>query len=217
MESGNPLTAPRPSSSALLTVDMQADFVDPRGSSPIPGSREVVPNLADLAAAYRQAGLPILHIIRLYRADGSNAEPVRRPALAAGKQVVVPGTPGARIVPELLDGTGELASEDLLRGEPQWLAPREAVLYKPRWGAFYRTPLEQILGEQGSDTVVVAGCNFPNCPRTTIYEASERDFRIVAVEDALSGLYPRGIEELRSIGVHVARSAAWRDQVAGKT
>ncbi|MDZ7731459.1 MAG: hypothetical protein U5K37_11920 [Natrialbaceae archaeon] len=43
--------------------------------------------------------------------------------------------------------------------------------------------------------------NFPNCPRTTIYEASERDFRIVCVPDALSGTYERGLEELRNIGV----------------
>jgi nicotinamidase-related amidase len=47
------------------------------------------------------------------------------------------------------------------------------------------------------------GCNFPNCPRTSIYEASERDFRIVLVEDAVSGLYERGTEEMRNIGVRL--------------
>ena len=31
------------------------------------------------------------------------------------------------------------------------------------------------------------GCNFPNCPRTSIYEASERDFRVVLARDAISG------------------------------
>lgn len=40
-----------------------------------------------------------------------------------------------------------------------------------------------------------AGCNFPNCPRTSIYEASERDFRTVLVRDAISGLYERGEHE----------------------
>ena len=48
------------------------------------------------------------------------------------------------------------------------------------------------------------GCNFPNCPRTSIYEASERDFRVVVVEDAISGIYERGKEELRNIGVTIA-------------
>jgi nicotinamidase-related amidase len=49
--------------------------------------------------------------------------------------------------------------------------------------------------------LVFCGCNFPNCPRTSIFEASERDFRIVLVRDAISGLYERGEQELHAIGV----------------
>jgi nicotinamidase-related amidase len=56
------------------------------------------------------------------------------------------------------------------------------------------------------DSAVVAGCNFPNCPRTTIYEASERDFRAVLVADATSGTYAQGIDELVGIGVRAIRS-----------
>jgi nicotinamidase-related amidase len=51
------------------------------------------------------------------------------------------------------------------------------------------------------NTVVVCGCNFPNCPRTTIYEASERDFRIVLAKDATSAIYDIGLKELKNIGV----------------
>jgi hypothetical protein len=49
----------------------------------------------------------------------------------------------------------------------------------------------------------MCGCNFPNyCPRTTIYETSERDFRIVLVKDAISLIYDiRGLQELQNIGV----------------
>jgi hypothetical protein len=46
-----------------------------------------------------------------------------------------------------------------------------------------------------------------NCPRTSIYEASERDFRIALAEDAISGLYPRGKVEMNNIGVWVADTA----------
>ena len=74
-------------------------------------------------------------------------------------------------------------------------------MYKPRWGAFFGTPLEQHLREQDISTLVFAGCNFPNCPRTSIYEASERDFRVVLARDAVSGLYDRGESELRNIAV----------------
>jgi len=55
---------------------------------------------------------------------------------------------------------------------------------------------------------VFCGCNFPNCPRTSIYEASERDFRTVIVEDAISGLYERGRQELINIGVAALTTAA---------
>jgi hypothetical protein len=56
------------------------------------------------------------------------------------------------------------------------------------------------------DTIVFCGANFPNCPRTSIYEASERDFRLVAARDALSGLYERGERELAGIGVLLLES-----------
>jgi nicotinamidase-related amidase len=68
-------------------------------------------------------------------------------------------------------------------------------------GAFYRTPLEKHLRDLRASTVVVCGCNFPNCPRATIYEASERDLRIAFVLDATSGVYQRGLRELENIGV----------------
>jgi nicotinamidase-related amidase len=89
----------------------------------------------------------------------------------------------------------------LLAGAAQRVAAREVVIYKPRWGAFFKTSLEAHLREHGVSTVVFCGCNFPNCPRTSIYEASERDFQVVLATDAISGLYERGERELEAIGV----------------
>jgi hypothetical protein len=44
----------------------------------------------------------------------------------------------------------------------------------------------------------------PNCPRTTIYEASERDFRIILAKDATSLTYDiGGLQELQNIGVYL--------------
>lgn len=39
-----------------------------------------------------------------------------------------------------------------------------------------------------------------------MYEASERDFRIVLAVDAMSGLYEKGIQELKNIGVTVTKT-----------
>jgi isochorismate hydrolase len=78
------------------------------------------------------------------------------------------------------------------------LGTEEVAIYKPRWGAFYQTPLEEYLREREVSTLVFSGCNFPNCPHTSIYEASERTFGVVLAEDAISGLYDRGKQELRT-------------------
>ena len=81
-------------------------------------------------------------------------------------------------------------------------------MYKSRWGAFYATNLETFLRQNQIHTLIFCGCNFPNCPRTSIYEASERDFRLVLAQDAMSGLYERGIKELEQIGVTVMDTTA---------
>ena len=50
-------------------------------------------------------------------------------------------------------------------------------------------------------TVVMAGCNFPNCPRATRIKASERDYRVVIAADAISGVQPWHRHEATHIGV----------------
>src|SRR5207247_853290 len=80
----------------------------------------------------------------------------------------------------------------LLAGGIQHVGPGEVIIYKPRWGAFFQTPLEAHLRALRVSTLAFCGCNFPNCPRASVYEASERDFRLLLVLDAVSGLYERG-------------------------
>jgi len=92
---------------------------------------------------------------------------------------------------------------DMLEGEPQRISNQEWVLYKPRWSAFHKTSLDTLLERLNVSTVVMTGCNFPNCPRATIYDASNRDMRVVVITDAMSGLYDRGLQELRNIGVEL--------------
>jgi nicotinamidase-related amidase len=85
----------------------------------------------------------------------------------------------------------------------QTITEQEVVFYKPRWGAFYQTLLEEHLRRLAVTTTIFTGCNFPNCPRASIFEASERDFRVVVVRDAVSGFDERGEIEMARIGVVV--------------
>ncbi|MEU8616068.1 isochorismatase family protein, partial [Actinoplanes sp. NPDC048791] len=108
----------------------------------------------------------------------------------------------------LLPGEGpDLDDKLLLDGRPQELGPDEYALFKPRWGAFYRTALDELLRERGVDTVVFAGCNLPNCPRASMIEASERDYRVVLATDAISQATEQSFRELAGIGVVLAATA----------
>ena len=188
--------------SALLIIDVQRDFTIRGAIAEIPGTLQVIQPIERLVQVYRKQGYPIIHVIRLYHADGSNVDLCRRQAIENGKQVVIAGSNGAELMNELKPSRRvRLNSNLLLSGQLQQVGPTEWIIYKPRWGAFYNTLLEKHLHSLGIDTVVVCGCNFPNCPRTTIYEASERDFRIVLAKDATSLIYDRGLQELKSIGV----------------
>lgn len=211
----DPYTRPHPDSAALLLIDVQRDFYAPGSPTEITGTAERIPAMATLAAGFRARGLPIVHMVRLYLPDGSNVDLVRRRAIEQGPGTLAPGSPGSQIAPALLPAPTELDHRTLLQGDLQQIGAAEHVIYKPRWGAFYRTTLQQHLRSQGVDTLVVAGCNFPNCPRTTLYQASERDFRLVLVTDALSGTYPRGLDECRAIGIHVGEVDTVSSWLAG--
>jgi nicotinamidase-related amidase len=222
MTVGDPYTRPLAGSAALVLVDVQRDFLDIPGDitgeeapMPVEGTRAAISAMAKLAKVFRERGLPIVHVVRLYQPDGSNVDLVRRRLIEHGARIAAPGSTGSQIAVELLPNVVELDHELLLLGGLQQVGTAEHVMYKPRWGAFYHTELERHLRESGSNTLVFAGCNFPNCPRTSIYEASERDFRIVLVSDAVSGLYDRGVEECRAIGVDVRDLSQTLDWLAG--
>jgi len=195
-------TRPDPARSALLTVDMQNDFTLAGAPAEIEDTRAVVEPIARLTAAFRAAGRPIVHVIRFYAPDGSDAERVRRSALQGGLELLAPGSEGAEVVAGILPGGAPALEAGRLRaGQPQPLGESEWAMYKPRWNAFFETPLAPFLREQGVDTVVVSGCNYPGCVRATTVGATEHDFRTVLARDAVSRLDPLGIDEMTALGV----------------
>lgn len=213
----DPYTTPNPARAALVTIDVQNDFTLAGAPARIPGTLEAVPIMRRVAEAFRAAGRPIIHVVRFYLPDGANVDICRRKAVEDGLAIARPGTSGADLVADLKPpSAGGLDGGALISGAFQSLGPNEWVMYKPRWSAFYDTSLADKLGELGVDTLVIVGCNFPNCPRSTFYDASNRDFRLALVPGAMSGLYDKGLAELAGIGVSMLSSdrvAAW---LAGK-
>ncbi len=180
-------------------IDTQVDFVD-GGASPIPGTRDVVPAITRLLGAYRKAHRPIVHVVRLY--NGQDVDLPRRTLIASGAPLVRPGSTGSQIVPALLPPRAAVLDHELLlAGELQQLGAGEWALWKPRWGAFHRTQLDAHLSALQVSTVVLAGCNYPNCPRAAVYGASEHDYRVLVASDAISGVLADHLEEAGRMGV----------------
>jgi nicotinamidase-related amidase len=202
-------TAPDYQHAALLTIDVQHSTLE-GGSLEIVGTRAAASRIRDVAALFRENTWPIVHVVRLYEPNGSNAESCRRRALEQGGEFFLVGTTGRALAEELLPMTGiELDDRALLAGGFQQIGPLEWVMYKPRWSAFFATGLEAHLRSNGVTTVVVSGCNYPNCPRATLYDASARDFRSVLISDAVSRFDDRGQHEMNDIGVFVVDGAAF--------
>jgi nicotinamidase-related amidase len=203
----NEYTEPDFTSAALITIDTQKDFLDGQPFE-IPGTTAVLPKMQKLLQGFRKHNKPIVHIVRIYKKDGSNVDLCRRRAVTQGFRVVIENTPGSELADELLaDPSVPLDHQKLLSGSIQKVSTNEVIICKPRWGAFYQTPLDAHLKRIGISTLIFTGCNYPNCPRTSIYEASERDYKIVLVEDAVSGLYPIGLAEMNNIGVFLMKSS----------
>jgi nicotinamidase-related amidase len=150
----------------LLTVDLQLTLVP--GACPAP-VREAL--LRRLAAA-RAAGLPIVHAL-----GGRGVLRARRVCDAVDAAFLP--RPEAR-----------LYGDYLARGYLQRLGPEEVALHKPGWGAFARTRLEAYLRAQGVATVLLAGLAFPCGPRSTLFEARQRRFGVLILEEGVTGMYP---------------------------
>lgn len=134
MQAADPYTSPEFEVAALITIDTQRDTLD-GGPLEIPGTSDALSPMRAVAEAFREAGRPIVHVVRLYREDGSNVDLCRRQDVETGAGALTPGSSGAQLARPLLpDADAALEDELLLAGGVQALGPREWAIYKPRWG-----------------------------------------------------------------------------------
>ena len=119
-----------PKRAALIMIDMQNGFIDPASSLCVAGAAATVPACARALATARDAGMVVFHVRRAYAPDGSDVEPVRhRIWQEGGRPLCVEGDD-----PESLD------APDLLKP-----ADGDRVMVKPRFSAFFDTPLADVL------------------------------------------------------------------------
>src|ERR1700736_5987586 len=175
-----------PAHCALLIIDMQRDFLEPGGFGEMLGNdvsqlrRTIDPN-RKLLAAWRSAGLQVIHTREGHRPDLTDLPPAKKirghSKTSIGDQgpmgrILVRGEPGHDIIPEL------------------YPLPAEPVIDKPGKGAFYQTDLELMLHNRGIDTLFVCGVTTEVCVNTTVREANDRGFRCIVLSDCCGSYFP---------------------------
>jgi nicotinamidase-related amidase len=147
---------------ALVLIDLQEDYL---ARPPIDARRDALcARIADLLAAFRERGLPVLHVVSVYKADRSNWT---RSMLRDEWSVVIEGTRGADVPPVLRPEAGE------------------PVIVKDRYSAFFRTDFEARLAESAADALVVVGINTHACVRMTVIDAFMRDWAVIVPVDCV--------------------------------
>lgn len=186
---------------ALLIIDMQNEFVDPRGKLFVAGAPESVPRLAEVLEAFRAAGRPVVFVVREHRPDGSDVESVRREAFRRMGGFCTPGSWGAEIVPALAP------------------RPEEPIVRKRAWSAFFGTELDLLLRRAGVDTLVIGGTQTPNCVRATVYDATVYGYRVILLADGTSSPTPErqqaNLVDLAELGVEIAECASIAGELRG--
>ncbi|MDH6269711.1 nicotinamidase-related amidase [Rhizobium sp. SG_E_25_P2] len=175
-----------PDKTALIVIDMQRDFIEPGGFGATLGNdvsllQAIVPATARLIAGFRKAGLPVIHTRECHAADLSDCPPAKRtrgkPSLRIGDpgpmgRILIAGEDGADIVEALYPLAGE------------------TVIDKPGKGAFYATPLGDILAQKGVSQLVFAGVTTEVCVQTTMREANDRGYECLLATDATESYFP---------------------------
>jgi nicotinamidase-related amidase len=177
-----------PRATALAIIDMQNDLCADGGSAAASGAdmsmyRAITPRIADLAAACRRAGVPVIHVRIHSLPDGASDSPAwLRMKLRANRNYdpanegvwdfTLEGSWGAEFIPELAPQPGDL------------------VVTKFRSSAFNNTNLDLLLRSNGIRTLMVAGCTTEGCVESTVRDACFYDYFPVVVADGVGSDVP---------------------------
>jgi nicotinamidase-related amidase len=185
---------------ALVIIDMQRDFLLPGGFGESLGNDvdqllKVVPPLAALIAAARAAGILVIHTREGHEPDLSDCPPAKLNRGAPSKRIGDEGKYGRILI------RGEYGHDIV-----DELAPieGEVVIDKPGKGAFYATPLQEILVANGITSLLMTGVTTEVCVHTTTREANDRGYQCLVVSDCVGSYFPEfqrvGLEMIKAQG-----------------
>ena len=183
---------------ALVIIDMQRDFLEPGGFGETLGNdvsqlaRAVAP-CADVLRAARAAGILVVHTREGHLPDLSDAPPAKIERGAPSKRIGDPGPMGRILI------RGE-AGHDIIPA--LYPLDDEIVIDKPGKGAFYATGLGDLLQKYGIDNLLVCGVTTEVCVNTTVREANDRGYRCIVLADCCASYFP----EFHEMGLQMIKA-----------
>jgi nicotinamidase-related amidase len=198
-----------PRHAALVVIDMQNDFCHPDGlmarrGEDVSHNATIVPVIASLLAAARQAGAMVVHAHGQYGlASGSPASLFGADGPRVAMDICLPGSWGAQSLDELAPAAGE------------------PVVVKHRLSAFIDTGLDQLLRANGLRSLVVVGTATQACVESTVRDARFHDYHVVVAEDAVGArgrhraMHEASLEVMRTYFAEVVPAARILDRWRG--
>jgi gluconolactonase len=164
-----------PKRSALIIQDLQNDVIIEGGAFADSGApahataQNVVGNVADLAAACRAAGVPVIHVWYLVEQG------------AAGLRQNAPLFQGVKEANALVRGTWGAAPAEGLEAQDG-----DHVVEKMRMNGFYETRLDILLRGLGADTIIVSGAWTNMSIEHTARHGADAGYEVVVPSDGTS-------------------------------
>jgi nicotinamidase-related amidase len=151
---------------ALLLVDVDNAFFDPRGAFFFPAVEAVVGPLHELLTAARAGGRLVVHARERHHLGLADFEAHKLPI---------------HCVDDDFDALPFSGFEEM---------PGEPVIPKRRYSAFFATELALLLREQATERVIVAGVKTNVCIRATVQDAFAHGFRPTVVRGTVNSNRP---------------------------
>jgi nicotinamidase/pyrazinamidase len=187
---------------ALLVVDVQNDFADPRGGLAVAGGEGIIPPVNAAIGAARTAGSLIVYT--------QDWHPEHTPHFAQDGGIwpvhCVRGSWGAELHP----GLEVVEGETIRKGVDGRDGYSAFSVRDPRSGETAPTRLERLLRERGIERVVIGGLATDYCVVETVVDARRLGFDAEVLTDCIRAvdLHPgdgdRALERMREAGAALA-------------
>jgi nicotinamidase/pyrazinamidase len=161
---------------ALIVVDVQNDFADPKGSLYVVGGEEILPVVNREIERALEAGAPVFYTQDWHPPSTPHFEK------DGGTWPVhcVRGTWGAEFPPEL-----KIVGEAVRKGSSGEDGYSGFTVRDPASGQESQTSLETMLRDRGVKRVVVVGLATDYCVKATALDAIDKGFQTTVLQDAV--------------------------------